>query len=70
MINYHKTCGLLSGEIRFGPIPVTTPEVRMQSEAFPLLNFYNSMQIFVKTLTGVTRTLSASSDDVVENLKD
>ena len=31
--------------------------------------FYNSMQIFVKTLTGKTLTLDVSSDDTIDNVK-
>ncbi len=40
-----------------------------QSDAFPLLNFYNRMQIFVRMLDGKTKTFDLSSDDVTENLK-
>lgn len=55
-------------ELRMIPL-AATPKLLKQIAAFRTADFYSSMQIFVKTLTGKTLTLNVASDDEIETVK-
>jgi ubiquitin len=72
LIAYEKIVDDLKGkEMELRAIPLTsTPNLLKQIAAYRTADFYSSMHIFVKTLTGKTITLNVASDDVIETIKE